>query len=137
MVGARGRTAGARDGRRRSGPRRRDHPPLDLAEPLDDLVRLFETSARPAIEAAGAAILGLLITEESPNTFPRLPVREGEKVLVVLSRFPDVATHERQHAALGADPAWRDGISAAMRRQLVRRPEVLRLRPTARSLLHG
>lgn len=110
---------------------------LDPSGALDDLARLVETLARPATGAAGAAVLGPFVTEESPNTFRHLPVREGERVLVVLDRFPDVASHERQRAVLEADPAWCCGAAPALRRRLVREPEVLRLKPTARSLLHG
>lgn len=64
----------------------------------------------------GGSLLGCLVTEPSPNTFPALPVREGENVLVWFAGYSD-----RQ----ALDPASREA------RQL------LRLAPTSRSLLHG
>jgi hypothetical protein len=36
---------------------------------------------------AGAPLLALFVTETSPNNFPRLPVRENERVVVAFSAF--------------------------------------------------
>ena len=39
----------------------------------------------PALARAGAAMLGWYVTESAPNNYPRLPVREGEAVLVAFA----------------------------------------------------
>ena len=58
------------------------------------------------------------VTEASPNSFPALPVREGENVLVWFALYPDVE---------GAQPPSIASLSKPV--------ETLRLIPTARSRL--
>lgn len=105
---------------------------LDPREPVDVFPRRFDEPLRRQIGAAGVEIVATFVTEESPNTFPRLPVREGERVWVALGRLPDVLPRARLQAALEDGAIW-SGVRSA----LVQAPEVLRLKPTARSLLHG
>ena len=95
---------------------------------------LFAKSVAPAVTAAGAEMVGTFATEHSPNTFPRLPVREGERVFVALSRFAGPLTHDRYRLRL-ATRAWRDGPAAEMAALCDRRPEMLRLAATPRSAL--
>lgn len=92
----------------------------------------FESTLDPALRAAGASILGYFVTETSPNNFRKLPVREGENVFVWFSAFPDQATYDHHVAALA-----RADLVDALAHRLGRRPEVLKLGPTARSRLHG
>src|SRR5215470_2275812 len=50
-----------------------------LARPADlRRIACFESVIAPALEDAGAHVLGYYVTETSSNNFPRLPVREGE-----------------------------------------------------------
>ncbi|HEX3139400.1 MAG TPA: NIPSNAP family protein [Rhizobacter sp.] len=73
-----------------------------------------------------APALAWYVTEPGPNNFPRLPVREGEHVLVRL-------------AMLGA-PVARDVEGEAppdLARWLARPIECLHLQPTVRSALHA
>nr|WP_276208671.1 NIPSNAP family protein [Caulobacter sp. 17J65-9] len=87
---------------------------LYLAEPADaDLKAWFEAEVRPAGD-----VLGVFETEAAANTFPALPVREGEHAFVWLAR--------------GAGP---ERLPAWLERRLVRPPEVMRLAPTPRSRL--
>ena len=76
-------------------------------------------SALAAFEAAGARPFATFETEPAPNNFPRLPVREGESVIVVLASPP----------ATAADP---DGLrlQQVLRARLPRGTQVLRLSPT-------
>ncbi len=75
-----------------------------------EAVARFEDTTAPEIAERGGSVLAYFVTEPSENTFPALPVREHERVFVAFAGFPD-----------GADlPS-----------------DVLRLEPTARSLLHG
>jgi hypothetical protein len=94
-------------------------------------VRAFESAVAPGIAAAGS-VLGYFVTEPSTNDFPRLPVREGERVLVWFAGFAEPsaldAAAERTRAAVRA---------ALGRLRPIRRIEYLRLAPTARSRLTG
>ena len=106
-----------------------------LAEPPGSaLVDLFEREVTPFLEQAGASVLGRFVTESSPNTFPALPVREGEQVVVFFSAFRDGAAHERHLAGLDRSERW-SATARALSSRLKRPPETLRLSPTARSLV--
>jgi len=61
------------------------------ALPDDALVADFDHLLAPAWTDAGARLIARLVTEASPNNFPRLPVHEGKPVFVWLSLFPDAA----------------------------------------------
>ena len=98
-------------------------------------VEFFEQTLKPAVTDTGASILACFVTENSENTFPALPVREGENVFVWLARFNDQTAYELYVAAPGRAPRWRDGISGELARRLKQAPEVLKLSPTARSRL--
>ena len=104
--------------------------------PVDGpFVQFFEKTVKSAVIGSGATVLAYFATEHSENTFPALPVREGENVFVWFARFNDPAAYERQIAALTQSPRWRDEISEELSRRLKRAPEVLKLSPTSRSLL--
>lgn len=108
-----------------------------LAPPADaQRGALFDSLVRPALEAAGARVLGAYVTEASRNTFPRLPVREGEHVFVWFVAFADDAAYERHVARLEAGRVWHDEVVPRWNQGLAGTPEVLRLAPTARSLLN-
>ena len=87
----------------------------------------------PTLLRGGARQLAWFCTEHSPNTFARLPVREGEPVLVGLALFGDEAA--LQSFADGG--AWARDVVPGLAPWLAAAPEVLRLQPTARSALHA
>jgi hypothetical protein len=91
----------------------------------------------PRMKAAGARVLGVFATEASPNSFPKLPIREGETVHVTFLGFSGEPAHRAWQAALAAGPDWRDGAPEPLLRQFSRKPEVIRLLPTKRSRLRG
>jgi hypothetical protein len=70
---------------------------LRSAADQDDLVH-FCGVLKPAVEAGGGTVLACLVSEHAENTFPALPVREGENVLVWLASFP----MQPEHPAPGA-----------------------------------
>ncbi|HXV57497.1 MAG TPA: NIPSNAP family protein [Gaiellaceae bacterium] len=106
-----------------------------LAGPVSqEVISLFADEVVPLLEEAGAAHAGLLVTETSPNDFPRLPVREGEHVVVTLGRFADEEAHEAHVAARGRSRRWRE-LENALRPRLAGALEVHRLAPAARSRL--
>lgn len=84
---------------------------VDIYRPVDrDLV------ARHMRLVRDERVIAVFATAEMPNNFPRLPVRENDKIFAVLRRF------EREER-----PASPEGLPTP--------DETLRLRPTARSLL--
>lgn len=104
------------------------------AAPSADTFTLFATGAIPLLSEAGAMPLATLVTAPGVNTFPRLPVREGEHVLAWFAQFPDRPAYDRYAAALSKSPRWRAALDT-LTRDAPRAPEVLRLQPTARSRL--
>ena len=101
-----------------------------------EFLDFFERALKPAITDAGAPILAYFVTESSKNTFPALPVREGESVLVSFSGFSNQQAYDLHAAALGRSQRWSE-VSQALARLLEGDPEVLRLSPTPRSQLRG
>lgn len=101
----------------------------------EGFIDYFDHVLRPVLSDAGALILASFVTENSANSFPALPVREGENVFVWFSRFRNQAAYERQLTALAQSPHWRGEISKELVRRLKGHPEVLKLSPTPRSLL--
>jgi hypothetical protein len=104
--------------------------PVDAA-----FVQFFEKTVKPEVSSSGARVRAYFVTEHSENTFPALPVREGENVFVWFACFNDPAAYERHIAALTQSPRWRDEISKELSQRLKREPEILKLSPTTRSLL--
>ena len=92
-----------------------------FAEPIgaEDLA-FFDATVVPLLTGSGAQWLATLMTEAATNTFPRLPVREGEHVLACFTAFDSVDAHRQPADAF--EPG--NGIV---------RIESLRLMPTARS----
>ena len=105
--------------------------------PSDDVFDWFEGALAPVLTNCGASILAWFVTEASTNTFPALPVREGEQVFVWFSRFRDQAAYDQHVSDLAQSKAQLDQIWQPMLRRLKAAPHVLKLSPTARSLVHG
>jgi NIPSNAP len=105
------------------------------AQPVSpDIVELFKDELVPQLVQAGATPVALLVTEPSENDFPRLPVREGENVVVWVGRFDDAAGYDAHVAALGSSPRWRESVRCLDDR-LTGPPQTLLLAPAARSQL--
>lgn len=85
----------------------------------EDLARV-ESAIAPRVNAAEGSMLAWYVSDHSPNSFPRLPVREGENVVVWFAGFPDASSAD---ACLAAQPAEFE------------RAVTLRLIPTLRSRL--
>ena len=96
---------------------------------------LIQDGLLPVLRTTGPAPLAVLTTESAPNTFPRLPVRTGENVTVVLSAYPDEAAQRRHAAEVRAHPLTRDEVLPGIEREQAGPPRVLRLAPTGRSLI--
>jgi hypothetical protein len=106
---------------------------LSLEGPADPgVIAHFEREVAPRVQAAGGTLLAWLVSEESQNSFPRLPVREGEHVLVCFAAFADRPAY---YAAARARAGMLQAASASPR--LTAEPQVLALWPTRRSLVTG
>lgn len=105
------------------------------APPGEDFLDFFDRDVAPLLQDAGASLLGGFVTESAVNTFPALPVREREQVFVVFSTFRDGEAYEQHLAALGRSAQWNGQTAKALLSRLDRPPEILRLSPTARSLV--
>jgi hypothetical protein len=90
----------------------------------------FAERMEPAIAAAGGRVVATLTTETAANTFPRLPVREGDPVFLWMAPFADEAAERAFGEKLNAASGWRDGIADALLPALMQKPEVLRLVPS-------
>jgi hypothetical protein len=101
----------------------------------DDFCEFFDRAVMPRLVSNGAWPVAILDTDSSPNTFPRLPVREGERCFVWFAQFDDVASHARFVAALETDGPWTERIRGELEQQLLAPVETWRLAPTARSRL--
>jgi hypothetical protein len=100
-----------------------------------EFTHFFDRDLMPLFERNGARVLARLVSEKSPNTFERLPVRENVNVFVWFASFPDRAAYDTYLGKLGQDGRWRGEWFGQLRKSLVRPPEVLMLTPTARSQL--
>jgi hypothetical protein len=83
----------------------------------------FEAAIEPQVRLSGGRLLATFATEHSPNTYPRLPVREGETVFVAIARYPSEA----------AFSAWPN--DAALEAACIAPTHIMRLKATPRSLL--
>jgi hypothetical protein len=99
-----------------------------------DFADFFQTRMRPIVEQTGAKILASFVTENHPNTFARLPVREDTNVLIWFSFFQNRAVWE-QHASAFADLIRQKQVAEKLSSLIREQPEVLLLAPTPRSLL--
>lgn len=92
--------------------------------PQDAHAQAIADFGRAAVaEHGGVRVLAQYLSEKSPNTFPRLPVREDENVFVWFAAFETRQDYARWQAALPDGAAF------------PRPPQVLLLEPTARSLV--
>lgn len=106
-----------------------------LAAPIDEkTLAFFETEVEPLLIAAGSERRALLWTDPGPNTFPALPVREGEQVIVRVCRFADERDHTAYRERLARSEPWA-GAEAELAARLAGPSQQLRLRSTARSRL--
>lgn len=97
--------------------------------------QVFDQAILPRLVSAGARPFARLVTEESPNNFPRLPVREHDRAFVWFAHWQDLAAEEAFVAKFRRLSGWRDAIPDAALPALMQKPERLRLAPTARSML--
>ena len=91
-----------------------------------ELLSQFEQDLVPKLESNNVRLQGVFVTESSQNTYPRLPIRESEHVLVWVGFV--------EHVEVTA--TWLDRV-ASMSALAKVRPSILNLEPTSRSMLGG
>lgn len=99
----------------------------------DDLLAVCREVLSPVLRQGGARRIGWYVSETRPNDFARLPVREGEPVLMGLALFDNLAAFD----TFARSGAWARDAQPALAPWLVRSAESHRLVPTARSALHA
>jgi hypothetical protein len=104
-------------------------------DPGEGFAAFFLDRMAPALRAAGVPVLGAYVTEKSENTFPRLPVRQSEKVLVWFTRASDPGHHAAAMRRATSSREWRTAIGPALADYEERAAQTLFLSPTGRSAL--
>lgn len=103
-------------------------------DPAEGFSSVFAERIAPELTAAGLPVLGAYVAETSENTFPRLPVRQHEKVFVLFTRADDAGAYAAAWKRLEGQEGWCKAAAALADAQ-ERGPQVLRLAPTPRSRL--
>jgi NIPSNAP len=103
-------------------------------EPGKDFCDLFASQIEPLVADAGATVIASLVSIESENDFPGLPVRKVHS-FAWFARLPDARSYERYAEAIATDPLWARTREAFARLGNYVPPEVWRLEPTRRSRL--
>jgi hypothetical protein len=75
------------------------------------------------------------VTHGAANNFPKLAIREHDRVYVWFARWSSAEDEEHFCARWAALSGWRDGAPDSVLPGLMRKPERLRLSPTPRSAL--
>ncbi len=89
----------------------------------------FDAAMAPRIKAAGGSVAAEMVTEEAFNSFPKLPVREDERLFVWAAWFESAEAEARFNGRLQAQSGWRDDAPEPVLPALMQKPEVLRLQP--------
>ena len=98
-------------------------------------VKFFDETMLPHLASLGAKPIARFVSEESPNNFPALPIREHDRVFVWFARWPNVEAENAFATRFHASSGWRDTTPEALFPALTRKPERLRLAPNAKSEL--
>jgi len=102
-----------------------------LQRPVEESTRQdLERRLRSVLQTSGTQLQAVLVSEHAENTFPALPVRLNEEVLVWVAGFADQSTYDAQRVAL-------EDVALALKPYESAPPERLHLSPTSQSLLRG
>jgi hypothetical protein len=107
--------------------------PLPTAD--DGPLRTVLAETDPLLPATGREFVAELVTEPAENTFPALPVRAGEHVVVRIHAFDSVEAHRAYQDSIRADPRWTGELRARLHALHTDGIQRLRLMPTERSQL--
>lgn len=102
---------------------------------VDEFSTFYAATIRPRLAGLGAIPKMELQTEPAANNFPRLPVREREQVFLWMGKWSGVAALQAFLEQWATQSGWRDSAPESVLPALMRKPEILRLAPTAGSAL--
>lgn len=106
-----------------------------LSSPAEaGFLAFYRETLAPILREAGEECIATFAFEHRENTFTRLPVRLGENVVVVFSRFDSLSAQTTFATALASSPAWL-AAQEQLASYLIAPPVIARLAPTGRSLL--
>lgn len=94
----------------------------------------FAEVLAPRFARLGMTPIATFVSDTTPNNFPALPVR-SDRVFVILARWPSIDAERRFDEAWHKLTGWRDAVPEGVLPALMRKPERLRLLPTASSAL--
>jgi hypothetical protein len=95
----------------------------------------FDAEIMPRLDSFGVVPVARFVTEKAANNFPRLPIRERASMYVWMLRWGTVPDYGAFSERWTAQEGWRDTAPEGLLPVFMRKPEVLRLSPTARSPL--
>jgi hypothetical protein len=104
-------------------------------DPAEGFSDFFTSRLAPELVSAGLPVLGAYVIEPTPNDFPKLPVRQHEKVFVWFTRVANAPALEKAQTTLNARLKSSDSLGRELARHQERPAQILRLAPTPRSLL--
>ena len=104
------------------------------ADTCREFATFFRERLLPALRESGITPRAIFATEHSPNTYPALPVRESEEVVVWFASFENAEAQAASVDRLSRSDRW-TRVNSELETYLKAPPELLRLRPTGRSLL--
>lgn len=107
--------------------------PVTSADAEQELLDHLHTRVDPVLAEAGRRPVAELRTRTAVNTYPALPIREGEHVVVRVARYASLAEHAAYELRLRRSPGWQEEIRPALLGRLTGPPQRLRLQPTPRS----
>jgi quinol monooxygenase YgiN len=103
-------------------------------QPDEGFTAFFKGKMMPVLARAGIPVEAALVREESLNNFPRLPVREGEKLFVWAASVGSESAWKSALARLARDPEW-PSVEAGLSDYEERPVQRLMLEPTPHSKL--
>lgn len=95
----------------------------------------YNSDILPKLKTLNAHVIAQFVSEESPNNFPKLPVREKDRVFIWLGQWKNVAELDTFLDRYKRLSGLRDSAPEALLPAFMRKPEILRLKPAQRSPL--
>ena len=95
----------------------------------------YNSDILPKLKTLNAHVIAQFVSEESPNNFPKLPVREKDRVFIWLGQWKNVAELDAFLDRYKRLSGLRDSAPEALLPAFMRKPEILRLKPAQRSPL--
>jgi len=100
-----------------------------------EFAKFYNDAVMERLTDVHAHMLAQYITEEAPNNFPKLPVRDKERVFAWIGHWNKIEELDAFLDQFHTFDGWRDTAPETLYPAFMRKPEILRLKPTAASPL--